>query len=63
MRSKQCIVVGTMPGFEINNRVYSGGGISPCINARDYKDAKKILVCSNRNNCDRQNEQCSGSHV
>ena len=25
MRSKQCIVVGTMPGFEINNRVYSGG--------------------------------------
>ena len=28
MRSKQCIVVGTMPGFEINNRVYSGGYFS-----------------------------------
>lgn len=63
MRSKQCIVVGTMPGFETNNRVYSGGGISPCINARDYKDAKKIIVESVQRDSDRADGQHERPHA
>lgn len=40
---KQCQMVGTMDGYEINNRVYGIGGVCPCLSARDYKDAKKII--------------------
>ena len=40
---KKIIKLGQMNGYESNNRVYSGGGISPCINSRDYKDAVKVI--------------------
>ena len=42
----QTIVVGMLPdvGYEQSARVYSGGGISPTISARDYKGAIKVIV-------------------
>lgn len=62
---KQCQMIGTMDGYEINNRVYGIGGVCPCISARDYKDAKKILEeqRDEQNNCDRSDGQHGGSYA
>lgn len=37
-------VIGQMDGYEKDNRVYAGYGLSPCITARDYKDPPKVLI-------------------
>lgn len=56
-------MVGILPGYEGNNRVYSWGGCCPCIRARDFKDPKKILVIDDDGNySDRQNGQHDRQH-
>ena len=37
-------------GYEKVNRVYSSGGVSPTITARDYKDPIKVLDMSKKRN-------------
>lgn len=47
MKEAKIEVVGSIkPERKIQDNclVYSGGGISPCIRARDYKDPVKVLV-------------------
>ena len=47
--SKEIIIVGMLEQpHERSARIYSGGGISPTISARDYKGAIKILVNENK---------------
>lgn len=41
-------------GYEHNNRVYSWGGISPCISSREYKDPIKVLVYEKQRNTTRK---------
>lgn len=41
--SEELLLLGVMPGYEKQNRVYSVNGSSPCLFARDYKDPIKIM--------------------
>jgi len=38
------LVIGQLPGYEKNGRIYDPRGISPSVQSRDYKDAAKIVV-------------------
>lgn len=38
------LVVGQLPGYEKNGRIYDTHGISPTVQSRDYKDPAKIVV-------------------
>ena len=51
MQEPGLILLGTMSGYEKQNRVYDRKGICPCLTQRDYKDPVRVMVQGNSEIC------------